>query len=178
MYVNPFKFLLQSPLTPEKKQLVAEHLNEDEKLLYLYQQYVKETGKSLYPSFTTNVSLKKPPSTTVLSDQERDKEAKVDPLVLLQLFQQKIAETGKFTYPPFVQFMQGENNISFRILSVTKAREDICKGSDCFLQEAVSTSMGNFSSKLLTGEWDKLGFPLMFASLSVIFSSASILMTL
>jgi hypothetical protein len=45
-------------------------------------------------------------------------------------------------------------------------------------QEAVSTSMGNFSSKLLTGEWDKLGFPLMFASLSVIFSSASILMTL
>lgn len=129
MYVNPLKFLLQSPLTPEKKQLVAEHLNEDEKLLYLYHQYVKETGKSLYPSFTTNVSLKKPPSTTVLSDQERDKEA-VDPLVLLQLFQQKIAETGKFTYPPFVQFMQGENNISFRILSVTKAREDICKGAD------------------------------------------------
>jgi hypothetical protein len=45
-------------------------------------------------------------------------------------------------------------------------------------QEAVSTSMRNFSSKLMTGEWDKLGFPLMFASLSVIFSSASILMTL
>ena len=45
-------------------------------------------------------------------------------------------------------------------------------------QEAVSTSMRNFSSKLITGEWDKLGFPLTFASLSVIFSSASILMTL
>ncbi|REJ52990.1 MAG: hypothetical protein DWQ56_22350 [Microcystis aeruginosa DA14] len=130
MYVKPLEFLLQSPLTPQQKQLVADHLNEDEKLLYLYHQYVKETGKSLYPGFTTNVSLKKPPSTNVLSDQERDKEAKVDPLVLLQLFQQKIAETGKFTYPPFVQFMQGENNISFRILSVTKAREDICKGAD------------------------------------------------
>ena len=130
MYVKPFKFLLQSPLTPQQKQLVADHLNEDEKLLYLYHQYVKETGKSLYPGFTTNVSLKKPPSTTVLSDQERDKEAKVDPLVLLQLFQQKIAETGKFTYPPFVQFMQGENNITFRILSLTKAREDICEGAD------------------------------------------------
>jgi hypothetical protein len=49
---------------------------------------------------------------------------------LLQLFQQKIAETGKFTYPPFVQFMQGENNITFRILSLTKAREDICEGVD------------------------------------------------
>ena len=129
MYVNPLKFLLQPNLTPQQKQLVAEHLNEDEKLLYLYHQYVKETGKSLYPSFTTNVSLKKPPSTNVLSDQERDKEA-VDPLVLLQLFQQKIAETGKFTYPPFVQFMQGENNISFRILSLTQAREDICEGID------------------------------------------------
>lgn len=52
-------------------------------------------------------------------------------------------------------------------------------------QEAVSKYLSkinytkrNFSSKLLTGEWDKLGFPLMFASLSVIFSSASILMTL
>ena len=32
-------------------------------------------------------------------------------------------------------------------------------------QEAVSTSMRNFSSKLITGEWDKLGFPLTFASL-------------
>lgn len=130
MYVKPLKFLPQSPLTPQQKQLVADHLNEDEKLLYLYHQYVKETGKSLYPGFTTNVSLKKPPSTNVLSDQERDKEAKVDPLVLLQLFQQKIAETGKFTYPPFVQFMQGENNISFRILSLTQAREDICEGID------------------------------------------------
>lgn len=44
-------------------------------------------------------------------------------------------------------------------------------------QEAVSTSMGNFRSKFRTREWDKLGFPLVFASLSVIFSSASILMT-
>jgi hypothetical protein len=142
MYVNPLKFLLQSPLTPQQKQLVAEHLNEDEKLLYLYHQYVKETGKSLYPGFTTNVSLKKPPSTNVLSDQERDKEA-VDPLVLLQLFQQKIAETGKFTYPPFVQFMQGENNISFRILSLTKAREDICKGADCCLDELMRKNPKN-----------------------------------
>ncbi|CCI14539.1 hypothetical protein MICAE_3000002 [Microcystis aeruginosa PCC 9806] len=53
------KFLLQSPLTPQQKQLVAEHLTEEEKLLYLYHRYVKETGKSLYPGFTTNVSLKK-----------------------------------------------------------------------------------------------------------------------
>lgn len=45
-------------------------------------------------------------------------------------------------------------------------------------QEAVSTSMRNFRSKFRTREWDKLGFPLVFASLSVIFSSASILMTL
>lgn len=142
MYVKPLKFLRQSPLTPQQKQLVADHLNEDEKLLYLYHQYVKETGKSLYPGFTTNVSLKKPPSTNVLSDQERYKEA-VDPLVLLQLFQQKIAETGKFTYPPFVQFMQGENNISFRILSVTKAREDICKGADCFLDELIRKNPKN-----------------------------------
>ncbi|TRU21261.1 MAG: hypothetical protein EWV80_16420 [Microcystis aeruginosa Ma_QC_B_20070730_S2] len=142
MYVNPFKFLLQPNLTPQQKQLVAEHLNEDEKLLYLYHQYVKETGKSLYPGFTTNVSLKKPPSTNVLSDQERDKEAKVDPLVLLQLFQQKIAETGKFTYPPFVQFMQGENNISFRILSLTQAREDICEGIDR-LDELMRKNLNN-----------------------------------
>jgi len=142
MYVNPFKFLLQPNLTPQQKQLVAEHLNEDEKLLYLYHQYVKETGKSLYPGFTTNVSLKKPPSTNVLSDQERDKEA-VDPLVLLQLFQQKIAETGKFTYPPFVQFMQGENNISFRILSLTQAREDICEGADCCLDELMRKNPKN-----------------------------------
>ncbi|MDB9418931.1 hypothetical protein PN487_20515 [Microcystis aeruginosa CS-556/03] len=108
------KVVEENLYTPQQKQLVAEHLNEDEKILYLYHQYVEETGKSLYPSFITNVSLKKPPSTTVFSDQERDKEAKIDPLVLLQLFQQKIAETGKFTYPPFVQFMQGENNITLR----------------------------------------------------------------
>jgi hypothetical protein len=108
------KVVEENLYTPQQKQLVAEHLNEDEKILYLYHQYVEETRKSLYPSFITNVSLKKPPSTTVFSDQERDKEAKIDPLVLLQLFQQKIAETGKFTYPPFVQFMQGENNITLR----------------------------------------------------------------
>ncbi len=44
-------------------------------------------------------------------------------------------------------------------------------------QEAVSTSMGNFSSKLLNGEWDKLALALMLAGLSVIFSGLSVLMT-
>ena len=44
-------------------------------------------------------------------------------------------------------------------------------------QEAVSIAMGNFSSKLIKGEWDKLGLALMLAGLSVIFSGLSVLMT-